>query len=464
MKEKKIGLASVIATSMGMIVATSCLTSLGQGAGYIGLPFILSMVIACILNMMTMSSLSELNALMPNITGGLAQYSLAAMGPFPTIVVMIGGTMVMAIVSSGVEASIFAAAVGEMVDLPVSDVMYAQIVSVILMILNLYGVDLFAKVQDISAYLLIAALFILGLIGALKLGTGTPVTQPASMNGGMGAAIGMSAGAFWLFIGAENSIPLAKDAKNPRRDIPLGMMAALGLICVVQSVLVLGFHNYTYWTELADSEAPHMLYGYNLLGRPGQYIMVVVASLALISTQNTTLHGIAEVFQGMAKMNMLPHAFAKTNKHHAPAFGIIFLTVGIMIFTYLSVGSADTINFFINVCSVFSMMMYVFAHIDVFIFRKRLPKAPRTFRSPAIVTALGLAGTFYMIWNIGETMQERIQILTWDFGILVILTIYAVWWIKFKMKMPVFKAVPIHKVMAMEDDRYYKLRRVRGIW
>ena len=42
-KKKKLGLPSVIATGVGVIIATSCLLSLGQGAGTIGTPFILSM-------------------------------------------------------------------------------------------------------------------------------------------------------------------------------------------------------------------------------------------------------------------------------------------------------------------------------------------------------------------------------------------------------------------------------------
>ena len=77
MEEKKLGLPSVIATGMGLIVATSCLMSLGQGAGAIGVSFIIAMVVACIVNIFTALSLAELNALMPNLTGGLAQYTLA---------------------------------------------------------------------------------------------------------------------------------------------------------------------------------------------------------------------------------------------------------------------------------------------------------------------------------------------------------------------------------------------------
>ena len=88
MEEKKLGLKSVISVSVGLVIATSCLVSLGQGAGTIGVTFIFAMVIACLFNMTTIASLSELNALMPNTTGGLAQYTLACLGPVIAIVLM----------------------------------------------------------------------------------------------------------------------------------------------------------------------------------------------------------------------------------------------------------------------------------------------------------------------------------------------------------------------------------------
>ena len=107
MEEKKLGLGNVVSISVGLVVATSCLVSLGEGAGTLGVTFILAMVIAMLLNMTTIASLSELNALMPNTTGGLAQYTLAALGPFPTLISMVGGYIICNTLSCGVEAYIF---------------------------------------------------------------------------------------------------------------------------------------------------------------------------------------------------------------------------------------------------------------------------------------------------------------------------------------------------------------------
>ena len=465
-KEKTLGLRSVISISVGLVIATSCLVSLGQGAGAIGVTFIGAMVIACLLNMTTVASLSELNALMPNTTGGLAQYTLTSMGPFPTLSSMVGGYLICNIMSCGVEASIFSYAMATTIKLPIPSLAYTLIMTVIVMIANLYGVDMFAKIQDVVAFLLVGSMLVLGIIGMLGLGTGQEVVQPYNMASDFKGVVSMIAVAFWLFIGAEYVIPVSKNVRNAKRNVPLGMMIGLGLICVVQSVMVLGFHNYTPWGELADSAAPHLLYGENLLGSAGRIWMTLVSALAVVSTQNSTVNGLSGICQGMAKMNMMPRIFAKTNRHNVPYFGVIFVSVFIFVFAALSDGSADAISFLILVGSVFWMISYILAHIDVLILRRRLPKAPRSFKVPCgpLFPLIGIAGTAYMILNISTDPAERNMIWLVTGITFLILAVYSFFWIKYKMKMPVFKSVPMEKVLAMENSMYYTIRKKRGIW
>ena len=464
-EEKKLGLRSVISVSVGLVIATSCLVSLGQGAGTIGVIFIVAMVIACLLNMTTIASLSELNALMPNTTGGLAQYTLASMGPFPTLISMVGGYLLCNVLSSGVEASIFAYAMEQTFHLPIPLLAYTIIMTIILLIANLRGVDMFAKIQDLVAYLLVGSMVLMGIIGALGLGTGKMIHQPMCMATNFSSVVSMTAVAFWLFIGAEYAIPISKEVKNAKKNVPLGMMLGLIIICVVQSVLVLGFHNYTDWKQLADSAAPHLLYGVNLLGQPGKIWMAFVAALAVISSQNSGIQGLSSICQGMAKMNMMPQCFGKTNKNGVPYIGVWFISIAIMAFAVISNGSTDAISFMILVGSVFWMISYILAHVDVLILRRRLPKAPRSFKSPGggLLQIIGILGTVYMVLNISTDPAERNAIWLITIVVFAILAVYAFFWIRYKMKMPVFKSIPLEKVMAMENSMYYVVRRRRGL-
>ena len=167
----------------------------------------------------------------------------------------------------------------------------------------------------------------------------------------------------------------------------------------------------------------------------------------------------------MAKMNMMPQFFAKTNKNNVPYIGVWFVSLLILFFGYISNDSSKLISFLILVGSVFWMVSYIFAHIDVLVLRHRLPKAPRTFKVPfgPVLPLIGIAGTIYMIVNISTDPTERLMIWLVTGITFLVLFIYSVIWIKFKMKIPVFKSVPLEKVMAMENEMYYIIRKRRNL-
>lgn len=466
MNEKKLGLGSVVSISVGLVIATSCLVSLGEGAGTLGVTFIFAMLIAMLLNMTTIASLSELNALMPNTTGGLAQYTLAALGPFPTLISMVGGYIVCNTMSCGVEASIFSFSLADTIGLPIPSIVYTFAMTVIILLANLRGVDMFAKIQGVVAFLLVGSLVVMGFIGMIGAGMGTKIEQPLVLETDFSNIASMTAVAFWLFIGAEYAIPVSKEVKNSKRNVPLGMALGLFLIFIMQSVMILGFHNYTDWGELKNSAAPHLLYGYAILGKYGKIWMMLVGALAVISTQNSTVNSLAVICQGMAKMNMLPQVFAKTNKYNVPWFGQVFVSLAIFLFAFASNNSADMIDFLILSGSVFWMVSYILAHIDVLVFRKRLPKAPRNFKLPfgPVIPLIGIIGTTYMILNISGDPHERMMIWLLTGGTFLVLGIYSTIWIKTKMRMKVFKSIPLEKVMAMENNLYYIVRKNKGLW
>jgi amino acid transporter len=162
----------------------------------------------------------------------------------------------------------------------------------------------------------------------------------------------------------------------------------------------------------------------------------------------------------------MPQFFGKLNKHKVPYIGIWAVTLSILLFAWLSQDSSDRISFLILVGSVFWMASYITAHIDLLVFRKRLPNAPRSFKVPfgPILPIIGILGEVYMIMNISIDPVERHQIWALTGVIFVILFVYAIIWTKVKMRIPIFKPVPMEKVLAMENTMYYKIRKRRGIW
>lgn len=457
MAEKKLGMKSVVATGVGLIVATSCLLSLGQGSSAIGITFIVSMVIACVINILFALSVSELNALMPNITGGLPQYTLASMGPFVTIVIMVGGYLACNTMVSAAECAMFGnTIVSVFPDVGIPASVYCVILVAVLIVINLNGVDVFAKVQDFVAYALIISLLILGVLGTFHLGTGEIVTQPAVLSSKFSDITGLCGLAFFLFIGCEYVIPIGDKIDNPRKKIPAGMVISLLLVLTFQIFMCLGFSAYTPWEELGESTTPHVLYGSLLLGKVGMYWMAVVSVLAVVSSVNTVISSLSYIAAGMAKIGLLPEFFGKTNRKGAPVIGILLFGGIILGINAAGLSTSDSLSFLILCGCAFWMISYLITHFDVLILRKRLPNAPRKFKLPGgpVIPLVGAAGMVWMFLNISSDPTERMRIYLVCLLMAAALSVYALIWIRRVMHRKLFRAFPVEEVMAMDNELY----------
>lgn len=461
MNQTKLGLPSVVSTGVGLIVATSCLMSLGQGAGALGVGFILSMIFACAINICTAMSMAELNALMPNLTGGLAQYTLAGIGPFVTIVTMVGGYIVCQSIAGSVECAMFGNAINSVFHTGIPSSVFCILLLLVLIAANLTGIDMFSKIQNLVVYGLILSLVLMGLLGILGLGTGALVGQPAYPGERFPNVFSQLGLAFFLFIGSEFVIPIAVNVKNARRNIPLGMALSLMIILVMQILVVLGMGRYCSWSDLRDSTSPHILYGASLLGYAGSLWMIVVSVFAVISTVNSAISFLSYMCAGMAKLSLMPEIFMKRNRHGAYYVGVLMIGCIMILVNATGLSTSSLLSFMITLAIVFWMVSYVIANMNVLIFRRKWPKAPRTFRVPLgpVIPLLGIVGNIFMIWHIDGDPAVRAQIFTIDGVIFLVLAIYAALWCKYKLKKPMFQPVPIQKVMAMENELYFEAHR-----
>lgn len=461
MNEKKLGLPSVISTGVGLIVATSCLMSLGQGAGALGTGFIVSMILACAINICTALSMAELNALMPNLTGGLAQYTLAGIGPFITIVTMVGGYIVCQSIAGSVECAMFGNAINSVFHTGIPSSVFCILLLIILIAANLAGIDMFAKIQNIVVYGLILSLVAMGLIGIFGVGTGEKVYQPMNLANSLADTFSSLGIAFFLFIGSEFVIPISKNVKNERKNVPLGMVMSLLIILVMQILIVWGMGRYCRWEDLADSASPHILYGSSLLGYAGSLWMIVVSVFAVISTVNSAISFLSYMCAGMAKISLMPEFFLKKNKRGAYYVGILMIGAIMIFVNATGLSTSDSLSFMITIAIVFWMVSYVIANCNVLIFRKRIPKAPRTFKVPfgPLIPIIGIIGNIFMIWNIDGDPAVRTKIFIIDGLIFIMLAVYAALWCRYKLKKPMFCPIAMHEVMAMENALYLTAHR-----
>lgn len=463
--QKKISLFGGVSTGIGMIIATSCFISLASGASAVGTPFIAAIVIVCLLNMMAAASVAELNAIMPNLTGGLAQYLLAGLGPTVTIVTMAGGYIISNIFAAPAEGAMFANVMCDATNHQIPPAVFSVALTIVLVMINLKGVNMSTALQTVIAAVMIVSLIALGVIGAVGAGSGQEVSQVSAVTTDWSEVLPLTATAFWLFIGSEFIVPLGKDMKHPKRNVPLSMFLSLGIMCVIQVIMVLGFHHYTEWAELGNVNSPHLLYAVNMLGEFGRVWMIIVAILAAVSTQNSIIGCVSEICCGMAKIELLPAVFRKKNRYGAPYVVILMMGAFTIIIEVAGLSEGSAVQFLILASSFFWMLTYVVYHIDVMKLRKTMKKVPRSFKTPFFpgFQLVGIVGTVYMMYHISENPFQRIRIFLLALAILAGLLGYALFWVKFKLKKPLMKHTGVHQVMAMENPLYYAVRHRKGM-
>jgi len=455
--EQKMSLFSVIATGTGLVVATSCLLTLGQGAGAIGGLFIFSMLIACVLNMLAIGSLSELNSLMPTLRGGMAQYTYAAIGALPAIIAMLGGYIVTNCFTSSTEVSMCGIVFQTFWNWGVPPFVVGIIIIVILGTVNLLGIDIFAKVQSVVAWTLMGSMLLLGLIGIIGAGTGAEVQQTFIMSDNqISSVLSLAPMAFWLFIGAEFIIPMAGEIKNPKKNVPRGMFISLSMILVLLILMVFGISHYVTWGDLAAADSPHIVYGIKLLGpHVGMIWMGIVAILAAVSTVNVVIGSCARIMEGMAQMNLVPAVFKKRNFRNMPFAGILLMCGGLI--TVLAVTQANDaaglITLILTGCT-FWMIAYIIAHVNNMVMRVRMPDADRSFKLPLgpVLPIIGIAGMIWMMLTIDPDPNFRATIYRTVIIALVLLLIYGILWLKLKVKRPMFKPMSVDEIMAVQDQ------------
>ena len=450
---KKFGLPTAISIGVGLIVATSCLLSLGLGIGLAGNGFVLSMLIVLVLNAFLAISFGELHALMPNMDGGLGQYTKVGLGPVISIVSTLSAYGIVNLLAASVEIAmcgmVLSSVFFPMIPAPVISVALLAILTFV----NYRGIDLFARIQNVVVFLLLASLILMSIISFFKLGTGMVIPaseQTAPPVQGFGGAVSLSALAFWLFIGIEFVIPVAKNMKNAKRNVPLAMILGISILFVIQSFLGMGMKNYVSLDVLSSAELPHMVFAGNLLGRAGEIWMGIVSILAGVSTVNTVLGSIPRVFQGMAENDLLPKSFAKTTKRDVPLVGLLILSVGNAVLIISGLTQTSGLVNMLLAASCFWLTSYILVNITVLVLRKRYPNHPGRNKK---LTLLGIPqivciiGDIYMIWNIAEG-DARSTIYKIFLVILAVLIAFAVVWVKVIKKEPMFKPATIEEVEA----------------
>jgi basic amino acid/polyamine antiporter, APA family len=220
---------------------------------------------------------------------------------------------------------------------------------------------------------------------------------------------GIGAGAayiFFAYIGFDAVSTTAQEAKNPQRDLPIGIIGSL-LICTVLYILVAAvLTGMVPWQEV-NIEAPiaHAFMDRNLV--VASHIITLGALAGLTSVMLVMLLGQTRVLYSMAKDGLLPRKFFADvhTKFRTPWKNTML--VGLLAAIVGSITPIDDIGKMVNIGT---LLAFVIVCIAVMVLRNTNPSQARPFRTPWVpfVPILGILFNGYMMYKLGWINWARL--------------------------------------------------------
>jgi APA family basic amino acid/polyamine antiporter len=220
---------------------------------------------------------------------------------------------------------------------------------------------------------------------------------------------GIGAGAayiFFAYIGFDAVSTTAQEAKNPQRDLPIGIIISL-LVCTAFYILVaMVLTGMVPWREV-NIEAPIARAFMDRGLTTASHVITVGALAGLTSVMLVMLLGQTRVLYSMANDGLLPRRFfAEIHpKFRTPWKNTIL--VGLLAAIVGSVTPIDDIGKMVNIGT---LLAFVIVCCAIMVLRKTNPAQPRPFRTPwvPLVPILGICFNGYRMYKLGWVNWARL--------------------------------------------------------
>ena len=236
-----------------------------------------------------------------------------------------------------------------------------------------------------------------------------------ALSWGMGAGgqpEGMLAGAgimFFAYIGFDCVSTQAEEARNPQRDVPIGIIGSL-LICTVLyiavSLVLTGMVHY----DKIDIDAP-VATAFRQVGLPwAQFIISIGALAGLTSVQLGLMLGQPRILLAMSSDGLLPpRFFAAVHKRFRTPWKSTILT-GIAVAT---LSALIPLRLLLELVNIGTLLAFVIVCLAVLIMRRTNPTANRPFRCPFVpfVPIMGTALCLLLMFSLPSA--NWLRLLVW---------------------------------------------------
>jgi amino acid transporter len=192
---------------------------------------------------------------------------------------------------------------------------------------------------------------------------------------------------FYSFIGFEDILNVSEEVKNPKRDVPFGLIGAMILATIIYMAVAITAVSVVPWRELAASKTPLMEVAHRAApwfkGVDGVYIGITIFAIGNTALLNYLMG--SRLLYGMSRQGLLPKILGKVHPVRRTPHIAIFVLFGIVSALILS-GSVKQLAE-----STVLLLLTVFTVVNVSLVVLKLRKSEERggFEVPIIVPALG---------------------------------------------------------------------------
>lgn len=221
------------------------------------------------------------------------------------------------------------------------------------------------------------------------------------MPSGMDSVFATAGLVFVSYGGLTEMVGIPEQVKNPNRDIPLGMILALGITVVLYVMVVAVTVGLLDAHELARTTVPISLGGATCMGGVGMVLMTLAGLIAFVTTANAGILSASRFPMAMSGDQLFPPSFQKVNLRFKTPHISILITGGFMAFAVVFL----TLEELVKTASTLMILLFTFINIAVIIMREsRIPSYRPTFQAPLYpwLQMLGIILPGYLIFEMGR--------------------------------------------------------------
>ncbi len=355
---KKLTLIHVFALATGAMISSGLFVLPGIAASKTGPIVVFVYLLSGVLLLPSLFAKAELATAMPRAGGTYFFISRSLGGMFGTIDGL--GVWFALILKTSIALVGLGAYAAPYLGLPLSAI--AVIFCVIFMLMNYLGAKEAAKVQVwmVVGMLVILTLLILKGIPQINSQNMTPM-----MPYGAKEILPTAAFLFISYIGLTKVASLAEEVKNPERNIPLGMILALGCVMVIYGLIVWIVVGVVPQEQLYNSLTPVSDAAVISIGSVGGHLISIAAILAFATTANAGILSASRYLLAMSRDRVIPHFLSRFTRFRTPG-NAIFLTSGIIFGIVLFTGLEQIAK----LASTFQLLEFGLINLAIIVMRE----------------------------------------------------------------------------------------------